>query len=99
MHQPRTPLGEREARETSGMTSRLMLAYAERVGGREAVDALLQRAGMAEARSDVRDETPWFSFATKVRLFEALAEVLDDPAAMRSAGAVALQLNVANGLK
>src|SRR5436305_1809362 len=81
MSQPRTPLGDREARETSGMTSRLMLAYAERVGGREAVDAVLQRAGMADYEAELRDENTWFSFATKVRLFEALAEVLDDPAA------------------
>src|SRR3954470_11270543 len=99
MSPPRTPLGGREARETSGMTSRLMLAYAERVGGRAAVDAVLQRAGMADHEAELRDENTWFSFATKVRLFEALAEVLDDPAATRRAGAVALELNVANGLK
>src|SRR5437763_1324206 len=90
MSQPRTPLGDREARETSGMTSRLMLAYAERVGGREAVDAVLQRAGMADYEAELRDENTWFSFATKVRLFQALAEVLDDPAATRRAGAGAL---------
>src|SRR5207247_7285288 len=32
-----------EARETSGMTSKLVLAYAERIGGRGAVDAGLRR--------------------------------------------------------
>src|SRR4051812_29743369 len=76
-----------------------MLAYAERVGGPEAVGALLRRAGLAEHEAELRDENTWFSFDTKVRLFEALAEVLGDPAATRKAGATSLELNVADGLK
>src|SRR3954447_5215093 len=99
MHPSETTLGEGEARETSGMTSRLMLAYAERVGGREAVEAVLERAGMAAHEAELRDENTWFSFATKVALFDAVVEVLDDPGATRKAGATSLELNVANGLK
>src|SRR4051794_9430620 len=76
-----------------------MLSYAESEGGREAVEALLLRAGLAGREAELRDENTWFSFATKIRLFEALAEVLDDPAATRKAGARALDLNVGNGLK
>src|SRR5436305_8681552 len=94
-----TPLRDRDARETNGMTSRLMLAYAERIGGREAVEAVLDRAGLAPYEAELRDENTWFSFATKVALFEALAEVLDDPLATRRAGEVGLELNVADGLK
>jgi diguanylate cyclase (GGDEF)-like protein len=93
----RDPL--REARETGGMTSRIMLGYAERAGGREAVEAVLEHAGLAGREAELRDENTWFSFATKVRLFEALVAVLDDPEATRRAGAAALELNVGEGLK
>src|SRR4051812_7661282 len=92
-----TPLNE--ARETNGITSRLMLAYAEREGGREAVEAVLRHAGLDGREAELRDENTWFSFDAKVRLFEALAAVLGDPAATRRAGALSLELNVADGLK
>jgi diguanylate cyclase (GGDEF)-like protein len=85
--------------DTSGLTSRLMLAYAEREGGPDAVCAVLEAAGVAEHADLLLDERSWFPFAVKVRLFEALAEVLEDPAATRHAGAAALELNVATGLK
>jgi diguanylate cyclase (GGDEF)-like protein/putative nucleotidyltransferase with HDIG domain len=89
----------REPRETSGMTSRIMLAYAEREGGRELVDELLRRTGLTDRETELRDENAWFSYATKIRLFEALADLLDDPDATHSAGALALELNVADSLK
>jgi hypothetical protein len=85
-----------EARETSDMTSRLLLAYAERQGGREAVMRVLERAGCADREAELRDESTWLSFATKVALFEAAAEVLDDPVVTRAAGAQALDLSVAD---
>ena len=81
------------------MTSRLLLTYAERRGGREAVEQLLVRAGCAGREAELRDESTWFSFATKVALFEAAAEVLDDPVVTRHAGEQALDLSVADGLK
>ena len=81
------------------MTSRLMLAYAEREGGRSAVERVLAHAGCAHREAELLDEAAWFSFATKIRLFEALCVVLDDPEAVRKAGAAALELSVANGLK
>ena len=37
-----------EARETSGMTSKLVLAYAEKQGGREAVEQILRRCGLED---------------------------------------------------
>src|SRR3954452_4279805 len=85
----------REPRETSGMTSRLMLLYAEREGGPGAVSELLARAGMSDRREEFLDENAWFSFETKVELFQALTEVLGDPKATRRAGAAALELTVA----
>src|SRR5690349_14402961 len=87
------------AADTSGMTSRLMLAYARSQGGEEAVAAVLEAAGVAEHAELLLDERSWFPFAVKIRLFEALAEVLGDPHATRHAGEAALGLNVATGLK
>ena len=81
------------------MTSRLMLAYAEREGGREIVDALLLRTGLADREAELRDENAWFSLDTKIALFEGLAEVLEDDEATRRAGEMALELNVADSLK
>ena len=89
----------REARETNGMTSRIMLAYAEREGGRDAVETVLRRAGLQDREAELLDENSWFSLETKLRLFEAVAEVLDDPDATFKAGAHVLELNVGAGLK
>ena len=88
-----------DARETNGLTSRLMLAYAKREGGREAVDAVLAGAGCSGLESELNDENTWFSFDRKISLFEALVEVLRDPDATRKAGASALEANVGEGLK
>src|SRR3954469_23165221 len=88
-----------EPRETSGLTSRLVLTYVERRGGREAVEKVLEKCGLTHVEADLMDERHWFSFATKVRLFEAAAEVLDDPHVTRSMGEIAIDLNVGEGLK
>ena len=81
------------------MTSRLMLAYAEREGGQEAVDQVLAHAGRQGREAELRDENTWFSLATKVRLFEGLCLALDDPEAVRRAGESALDLSVGEGLR
>jgi diguanylate cyclase (GGDEF)-like protein/putative nucleotidyltransferase with HDIG domain len=88
-----------EARETSGMTSKLVLGYAEREGGREAVEDILRRAGFEHREEELRNESSWFSFDGKIRLFEAAAEVFDDERVMRRVGESALELSVGEGLK
>jgi diguanylate cyclase (GGDEF)-like protein/putative nucleotidyltransferase with HDIG domain len=88
-----------EARETSGMTSKLVLAYAEKQGGRDAVEQILRRCGLEDREAHLRDEGSWFSFDAKIRLFEAAAEVLDDQHVMRRVGESALELSVGEGLK
>jgi diguanylate cyclase (GGDEF)-like protein len=92
-------IGTLEARDTSGMTSKLVLAYAERVGGRGAVDAVLRRARLEGREQELRDESSWFSYENKIRLFEALTHVLNDPHATRRMGETALDLSVGDGLK
>ncbi|MFL5867564.1 MAG: HD domain-containing phosphohydrolase [Thermoleophilaceae bacterium] len=88
-----------EARETSGITSKLVLAYVERQGGHEAVEDVLRRCGLEGRESEMRDEGHWFPFATKIALFQAAGDVLDDPHVMRRVGETALELGVADGLK
>jgi diguanylate cyclase (GGDEF)-like protein/putative nucleotidyltransferase with HDIG domain len=88
-----------EPRETSGMTSRLILAYVEHRGGRAAVQRVLELCGLDRAEANLRDEGHWFSFATKIRLFVAAAEVLDDPQVARHLGECAIDLNVGEALK
>jgi diguanylate cyclase (GGDEF)-like protein len=84
---------------TSGLTSRLILAYVEREGGRAGVDALLRAADLGVPEERLRDETQWFGFQTKIALLEAAQEVLEDPEAARHIGAAAFETNVFPGLK
>src|ERR671935_3027450 len=96
---PPPVLWAEEARETSGMTSRLILAYVEHRGGRAAVDRVLEICRLEDAEPDLRNEGHWFSFATKIRLLMAAAEVLDDPQVARHLGECAIDLNVGEALK
>src|SRR4051812_19503273 len=88
-----------EARQTGGVTTRLILDYVEREGGREAVERLLARKGLSGRETALRDEDSWASYATKIAMLEGAAEVLDDPLAARHIGEAGMDFNVATGLK
>jgi diguanylate cyclase (GGDEF)-like protein len=88
-----------EAKETSGVTSALLLAYLDKVGGQNAVEAVLRRCGLEGCEDELRDENTWFSWETKIALFEATAEVLDRPDFMAEMAAHAMDANVAGALK
>ena len=88
-----------EARETGGVTTRLILHYVEHEAGRPAVDELLRIAGLAHAEGRLRDENHWSSFETKVALLDAAADVLDDPLAARHIGQAGMRFDVAPALK
>lgn len=88
-----------EPREVSGLTTRLVLAYVEREGGREAVDRVLELCGMSDREPALRDENEWFADLTRLKLFEAAGEVLGDPHVARKIGASAIELNVGHPLK
>jgi diguanylate cyclase (GGDEF)-like protein len=94
-----TATPEVELRETNGITSRLLLLYLQREGGRRAVEQVLDRCGLRDREAQLLDENYWFSYAEKVALFEAAAEVLEDSKVMLHIGDVALELNVGEGLK
>ena len=88
-----------ERRETSGVTSRLIVSFVERELGREGLDALLTASGLAAEEAQLRDENHWFSWEKKVALLDAAAEVFDDPRAASRIGAAALDFNLAQGVK
>ncbi len=83
----------------SGLTSRLILAYVEREAGGQAVKRMLALAGLADSESSLRDENCWFSYETKLALWSAAEEVLEDPNVAAHVGASALDISVAMGLK
>jgi len=88
-----------EPREASGLTTKLVLTFVEREGGRPAVDAVLDRCGLSDREAELRDENRWVADRTRVCLFEAAAAVLDDPAVGRRIGAAAIDSNVGQALK
>jgi diguanylate cyclase (GGDEF)-like protein len=83
----------------SGLTSRLILTYVEREAGGQAVERMLDLAGLSGAEERLRDENHWFSYETKLALWRAAEEVLEDPEVAEHVGAAALDLSVAMGLK
>ncbi len=83
----------------SGLTSRLILTYVAREAGGQAVERVLARAGLAHEAERLRDESTWFSYETKLALWTAAEEVLNDPQVAEHVGAAALDLSVAMGLK
>jgi diguanylate cyclase (GGDEF)-like protein len=83
----------------SGLTSRLILAYVEREAGGQAVKLMLATAGLSVPEERLRDENCWFSYETKLALWRAAEELLDDPHVAEHVGAAALDLSVAMGLK
>ena len=84
-----------EARQTGGVTTRLILDYVEREGGREAVERILRLAGIEHREKELRNEDNWSSYATKIAMLEAAAEVLEDPLAARHIGEAGMDFNVA----
>jgi diguanylate cyclase (GGDEF)-like protein len=87
-----------EARETSGATTGGLLRFVRARGGDEAVAAVLERAGVPWTADDLDDQSRWWSYDTRIRLFAAATEVLGDPGTMYQVGASALQSGLANSI-
>jgi diguanylate cyclase (GGDEF)-like protein len=88
-----------QVRHTSGLTSRLILAYVERERGPEGVKDVLRQCGLEDKEEELRNENHWFDFNTKIRLFEAASVTLDDSEVALHVGAAALDLNVAYAVR
>ena len=87
-----------EARETSGATTGGLLRYVRAVAGEDAVALVLERAAVPFAAEQLEDQSLWWSYDTRIRLFEAATEVLADPRLMYRVGAAALQSGLAHPL-
>jgi len=87
-----------EARETSGATTGGLLRFVRARGGEEAVAAVLARAGVPWSAEELEDQSRWWSYDTRIRLFAAATEVLDDPATMYEVGANALHLGLTHSI-
>ncbi|MEX2505081.1 MAG: EAL domain-containing protein [Egicoccus sp.] len=84
-----------EARETASTTTGLIVGYLRQQGGDDAVDRLLATAGVDFTAAELADPARWFSYDTRIRLFEAATTVLDDPDAAFKIGATAMRNNLA----
>ncbi|MCW2701831.1 MAG: putative diguanylate cyclase protein [Blastococcus sp.] len=87
-----------EARETSGATTGGLIRYVRRQAGEEAVARVLALAGVPYTAADLDDQSRWWSYDTRLRLFAAATEVLDDPRTMFKVGASALHSGLAHSL-
>ncbi len=87
-----------EARETAGVTTAGLLTYVEASGGPGAVTRLIELSGVTATAEELADQSRWFSYATRIRLFSAATEVLGDPDVMFHVGAAAMRSGLAHSL-
>ncbi len=87
-----------EARETSGATTGGLLRYVRARAGDAAVADVIARAGLPWTAEDLDDQSRWWSYDTRIRLFAAATEVLDDPDTMYKVGAAGLQSGLTNSI-
>jgi EAL domain-containing protein (putative c-di-GMP-specific phosphodiesterase class I)/GGDEF domain-containing protein len=73
-------------RETPGTTTLLIVRHVRRRAGDAGVDAVLRRAALEHDLSALVDETQWFAYEDKIRLFDAASDVLEDPDVGRHVG-------------
>jgi diguanylate cyclase (GGDEF)-like protein len=87
-----------EARETSGATTGGLLRYVRVTSGEVAVARVLARSGVPYTAEQLEDQSRWWSYDTRIRLFAAATEELDDPELMFKVGAAALHSGLANSM-
>ena len=87
-----------EARETSGATTGGLLRYVRTTAGDAAVERMLALAGLSDRAAELEDQALWWSYRTRIRLFEAATEVVGDPRLMYRVGAAALQTGLAHSV-
>jgi diguanylate cyclase (GGDEF)-like protein len=82
-------------RDTSGVTTRVVVLYVRQHGGDRAVAAMLKYAGETRGVEELLDEHGWSSYEQKIRLFRAAVAVLGDPGAVRKIGQFMLRSRIA----
>ena len=87
-----------QERETSGATTGGLLRYVRRQRGDAAVDEVIRRAGVRATAEELDDQSRWWSYDTRIALFAAATDVLDDPRTMFDVGRAVLQTGLAHSL-
>ena len=87
------------ARETAGVTTRLIVTYVRERHGDRGVQRLLELAGEARPTVVLEDEGTWSTYAEKISLFEAAAEVTGNPQVARRMGESLLDLQLVGTLR
>ncbi|WP_346620462.1 diguanylate cyclase domain-containing protein [Blastococcus montanus] len=87
-----------DGRETSGATTGGLLRYVRSRGGDHAVAQVLAQAGISATPAELDDQSRWWSYDTRIALFAAATEVLDDPRTMFDVGRAVLQTGLAHSL-
>ncbi|SNR36788.1 sensor domain-containing diguanylate cyclase [Blastococcus mobilis] len=93
-----TGVASAEARETSGATTGGLLRYVRAAGGEDAVTRVLEAAGVPYDAEQLEDQSRWWSYDTRIRLFRAATDVLGDSRLMYRVGASALQSGLAHSI-
>ncbi|TFV76694.1 diguanylate cyclase [Blastococcus sp. CT_GayMR19] len=93
-----TALRDSEARETSGATTGGLLRYVRAHGGNDAVTQLLALAGLPYTAEELDDQSRWWSYDTRIRLFAAATEVLGDRDTMFKVGSAALHSGLTHSM-
>ena len=87
-----------EPRETSGATTALVLSYVRERAGEAAVEEMLRRAALPFPAEELSRPDHWIGYDSRIRLFTAATEVLDDPDTMWRVGSEALAHGMNPGL-
>jgi diguanylate cyclase (GGDEF)-like protein len=85
-------------RETSGITTRLLLHYVQARTDDRAVAEVIRRSRVDRTVAELENEFNWVTYDEKIRLFEAAVAVLGDNGAMYDMGATALKQGVNHSL-
>jgi diguanylate cyclase (GGDEF)-like protein len=88
------PAADERARETSGLTVRLIIGYVRRARGDEGVRELLRCAGESRPLGVLENERVWSSYQTKIALLRAAGEITGEPDVGRRIGAFVLDSSV-----
>ena len=88
------PAAGEQARETSGLTVRLIIGYVRKVRGDGGVAELLRRAGETRSLAVLENERVWSSYQTKLALLRAAGEVTGEPDVGRRIGVFVLESSV-----
>lgn len=66
-------------RETAGVTLRAVPGHVRDAGGPQAVTRVPELAGETRPEPECDDPRRWWSYQTKIQIFDAAATVLSDP--------------------